>query len=52
MRYFDIKYVRHEVDLGQVAVDIRKEINGPGRLVGYRSEKKCVKHIATIFQEL
>ena len=35
LRYFDIIYVRDEVDLGQVKEAIRKEMNGPGKLLGY-----------------
>ena len=45
LRYFDIKYVRHDVDLGQVEEAIRKEMNGPGRLLGYRSLHKKVREI-------
>ena len=35
LRYFDIKYVRNDIDLGQFEEAIRKEMNGLGRLLGY-----------------
>ena len=45
LKYFDSKYVRHDVDLGHVEEAIQKEMNGPGRLLGYRSLHKKLREL-------
>ena len=43
--FFQIKYVDEEIDLGQVWAPIRVEMDGPGRLLGYRSLHKKIREI-------
>ena len=45
MSYFDIKYTNYEVDVAQVEEAVRKEMDGPGRLLGYRAMHKKVREI-------
>ena len=45
MSYFDIKYTNYEVDVAQVEDAVRKETDGPGRLLGYRAMHKKVREI-------
>ena len=45
MSHFDIKYTNYDVDVAQVEEAVRKEIDGPGRLLGYRAMHKKVREI-------
>lgn len=36
MRKFDIKYVDYNIDVGEVKKAVQTEIEGPGKLLGYR----------------
>ena len=37
LRYFDIKYINYETPLNAVTDAVSKELNGPGRCLGYRA---------------
>ena len=43
--FFDIKYTNYGVDVAQVEEAVRKEMDGPGRLLGYRAMHKKVREI-------
>ena len=45
LNFFQIKYVDEEIDLGQVRAAVRAEMDGPGRLLGYRSPHKKIREI-------
>ena len=34
---FDINYIHYDTSLGTVQTAVQKELNGPGRLLGYRA---------------
>ena len=40
MRYFDISYTDKNVTVKQVEEAVAKEIDGPGKLLGYRAMQK------------
>lgn len=45
MNHFDIKYINYEVDVGEVEDTVRKEMDGPGRLLGYRALHKKLREV-------
>lgn len=45
LQYFDIKFTDYDVDVETVETAVRKEMEGPGRLLGYRALHKKVREI-------
>ncbi len=45
LTYFEIKYIDYEVDVAQVEDAVRKEMEGPGCLLGYRAMHNKVREI-------
>lgn len=45
LQYFDIKFTNYEVDIEEVKEAVRREIDGPGQLLGYRSMQQKVREI-------
>ena len=45
MSNFDIKYTNYDVDVAEVEEAVRKEMDGPGRLLGYRAMHRKVREI-------
>ena len=45
LNFFQIKYADEEIDLGQARAALRAEMDGPGRLLGYRSLHKKIREI-------
>ena len=43
MRYFNISYINNDVTVGQVREAVAKEIDGPGKLLGYRAMQKKLR---------
>ena len=43
MRYFNISYINNNVAVGQVREAVAKEIDGPGKLLGYRAMQKKLR---------
>ena len=43
MRYFNISYINNDVTVGQVREAVAKEIDGPGKLFGYRAMQKKLR---------
>ena len=40
MRYFDIHYTDNNVTVEQIRDAVKKEVDGPGKLLGYRAMQK------------
>ena len=45
LQYFDIKFKDYEVDVDDVKEAVRREMDGPGQLLGYRSMQHKVREI-------
>ena len=45
MQYSDIKLTDYEVDIEDVKEAVRREMDGPGQLLGYRSMQQKVREI-------
>jgi hypothetical protein len=45
LSYYDIKYVHYNIDVQEVENAVREEIEGPGRLLGYRAMKKKIREV-------
>ena len=43
LSYFDIKFIDYDTNLGSIEQAVRKEMDGPGRLSGYRALHKKLK---------
>ena len=43
MRYFDIHYTDNNVTVEQIRDAVKKEVDGPGKLLGYRAMQKNTK---------
>ena len=43
MRHFGIKYVNYNTDLEEVRQAIQTELDGPGKLLGYRTMQRKVR---------
>ena len=45
LQFFDIKYTDYEVDLVAVKSAVKKELQGPGKLLGYRAMQQKVREL-------
>ncbi len=45
LSHFDIKYIDHQVNLDDVRQAVEKEVQGPGRLLGYRALHRKIREI-------
>ena len=45
LQYFDIKFTDYEVDIEDVKEAVRREMDGPGQLLGYRSMQQKIREI-------
>lgn len=45
LQYFDIKFTDYEVDTEDVKEAVRREMDGPGQLLGYRSMQQKIREI-------
>ncbi|PFX12836.1 hypothetical protein AWC38_SpisGene23140 [Stylophora pistillata] len=45
LQYFDNKFTNYEVDIEDVKEAVRREMDGPGQLLGYRSMQQKVREI-------
>ena len=45
LQYFEIKFTDYDVDVEEVERVVRQEMEGPGRLLGYRALHKKVREI-------
>ena len=45
LHYFHIKYIDHEIELDDLEASVRKEMNDPGNLLGYRALHKMVREV-------
>ena len=45
MNYFNIKYTDYNVDVDELETVVKQEMEGPGKLLGYRSLHKKVREI-------
>lgn len=45
LHYFDIKYIDYEIELDDLEASVRKEMNDPGNLLGYRALHKMVREV-------
>ena len=43
MRYFDIHYTDNNVAVEQIRDAVKKEVDGPGKLLGYRAMQKTLR---------
>ena len=43
MRYFDIHYTDNNVTVEQIRDAVKKEVDGPGKLLGYRAMQKKLR---------
>ena len=45
LSYFEIKYIDHHVQLDDLRQAVQKEVEGPGRLLGYRALHKKIREV-------
>ena len=45
LQYFDIKFTDYDVDLEDVEQAVKKELEGPGKLLGYRAMQQKVREL-------
>lgn len=45
LQYFDIKYTDYEVTVGEIQEAVQEELQGPGKLLGYRGMQQKVREI-------
>ena len=45
MQYFSIQFTDHDVKVNEVDDAVKKEISGPGKLLGYRAMPKKILEI-------
>ena len=45
MQYFGIQFTDHDVEVNEVDDAVKKEISGPGKLLGYRTMHKKIREI-------
>ena len=45
MKYYDIKFIDYDTDLGSIEQAVRQEMDGPGRLLGYRALHKKLREV-------
>ena len=45
LSYFEIKYIDHYVQLDDLRQAVQKEVQGPGRLLGYRALHKKIREV-------
>ena len=45
LQFFGIKYINYEVDIAQVKRTVKKELQGPGKLLGYRAMQQEVQEL-------
>lgn len=45
LSYFEIKYIDHQVQLDDLRQAVQKEVEGPGRLLGYRALHKKIREV-------
>ena len=45
MQYFNIRYVDTSVDVEEIEVAVRKEMEGPGSLLGYRALHRKIREV-------
>ena len=45
MQYFGIQFTDHDVEVNEVDDAVKKEISGPGKLLGYRAMHKKIREI-------
>ena len=45
MQYFGIQFTDHDVEVNEVDDAVKKEISGPGKLLGYRAMHKKKREI-------
>jgi hypothetical protein len=45
LSYFDIKFVDYDTELGSIEQAVRKEMDGPGRLLGYCALHKKLREV-------
>ena len=45
LSYFDIKFIDYDTNLGSIEQAVRKEMDGPGRLLGYRALHKKLREV-------
>ena len=43
LAYFDIKYVRYDIEVEDVENVVREEMEGPGQLLGYRAMQRKIR---------
>jgi hypothetical protein len=43
LAYFDIKYVRYDIEVEDVENAVREEMEGPGQLLGYRAMQRKIR---------
>ena len=45
LQHFDIKYIDYDIDVETVKQAVEKEMEGPGKLLGYRALHKKIREI-------
>ena len=45
LQYFDIKYTDYDVDLEDVKQAVKAELEGPGKLLGYRAMQQKIREV-------
>ena len=48
LHHFDIKYIEYDTDINNVTHAVEKEMNGPGRFLGYCALHKKIREIHTL----
>ena len=45
LEYFNIRYIDRNVELGEIETAVRQEMDGPGKLLGYRALHKKLRQV-------
>ena len=48
LHHFGIKYIEYDTNIDDVTCAVEKEMNGPGRFLGYRALHKKIREVHTL----
>lgn len=48
LHHFDIKYIEYDTNINNVKLAVEKEMNGPGRFLGYRPLHQKIREVHTL----
>ena len=52
LQHFDIKYIDYDIDVETVKQAVEKEMEGPGKLLGYGALHKKIREMGSMYLEI